>query len=821
MRRPVPAGAGLFVCGYPVLTVSSSYLRARLPALAVMSLVIGYQAWHSIDALHFFLRGAEMPFQLSVVTPEINSVRKEGKDAGLSKGDLILSINGQTIERRMDVAALLRTAMAGAEWRVGYRRGEQTAVAAFRLARFNGEWKSWLDWAPAFSTDFLNRWFGIVLAAFVLWMRPRDPMAWLLLALLVSFGFLSTSVGNVDEGWPLPWRAFAAFYRTGVSASWPLWMLLFGLYFPDPRSETRLLGWTRWAFGIPQALVALMGATASTLDSTAGLSIRQASQWMERLSPAAVVLSCACISVLFVNIPYKMAKEKAPDGKRRLRWLHWGMTLSLGPIFIFILYAWLFQKGLDSLPELLVVAMILLMFLFPATLAYVIVVQRAMDVRVALRQGLQYALAKQAMAVVMALAVLGIVWLTFQSVSREGMRTAGQLRAIALSTLAIVLLQRVRAKARTWVDRLFFREQVETERLLAELGEEVRFIPDATALKEQVCRRISEALHVPRVEILTSAGGSGFELTLPMAAGREQLGVLGLGPKLSEEPYSRADRHLLQTVATQAALALENVRLTQVVVEETAHRERLHHEMEIAREVQERLLPQRPPVVPGLAYAGRCRPAHSIGGDAYDFFLTREGHLMASIADICGKGVPAALLMAGLQASVRGLCAGGVSDMGELMNRLNALLWESTPRNRFATMWCGQYDPATGILHHVSAGHGQPVVLRASGQLERPQCRGMALGLTRAARYTAGHFHLGPGDLVAVCTDGVTEARNPAGEEFGEDRWAAVVADAAAFPPERVVAHVLQSVDEFAEGAEQHDDLTIIALRSADAGRIG
>ncbi|MBL0159624.1 MAG: PP2C family protein-serine/threonine phosphatase [Bryobacterales bacterium] len=507
-----------------------------------------------------------------------------------------------------------------------------------------------------------------------------------------------------------------------------------------------------------------------------------------------------------------MAKERAPDAKRRLKWLYWGMTASLGPIFLFILYSWIFQKNIDSVPKPLVIGMILLLFIFPATLAYVIVVQRALDVRVALRQGLQYALAQRAMGIVTALAALAIIGITYQAVTREGTRSAGQLRAIAFSVIAVVVLQRIKAKASIWVDRLFFREQVETESARrarrrgsphagcggvegARLPPHLRGAPRAPRGDPRRCRRRRLRAH-------------------PAHLGWPQpVGHPGSGTQTEREPFSRADRNLLQTVAAQAGLALENARLTQVVAEEAAHRERLHHELEIAREVQERLLPQRPPIVQGLEYAGRCRPAQSIGGDAYDFFLTREGHLMATVADICGKGVPAALLMAGLQASLRGLCAGGVSNVGELMNRLNGLMWESTPRNRFATLWCGQYDRAAGLLRHVSAGHGDPVVVRASGLLERPACRGLALGLTRAAHYASGEVRLEAGDLIAVCTDGVTEARNPAGEEFGEERWAVAVAEAAGLSPERIVSHVLHAVDTFAAGAEQHDDLTIILLK--------
>lgn len=791
------------------------FSHPRAAVLAAMTIVIGYQAAHSASALHFYLRGAELPFRLGGVQPKIVTLRDQAAASGLQKGDQVISINGQSIRGRPGVAALLRDSQPGDEWTVTYRRDSTIGKATLSLERFKSDAKSWIDWTTGVFTDFLNRWFGIALAVFVLWMRPRDPLAWLLCALLVSFGFLASSVHDVEDGWPLPWRALAAFYKSAAGVSWPLWMLLFGLYFPDPHSKLRLLGWTRWVLGVPQALFALSIAavsTAATFQASPGAPLPLL-RWLEKLSPAGLVLACACIAVLFINIAYKMARERQPDAKRRLRWLYWGMTASLGPVFLFILYSWIFRRSLDSVPNALVIAMVLMLFIFPATLAYVIVVQRAMDVRVALRQGLRYALAQRAMGLVTAMLVLGVIWLTFESVTTGGMRSARQLGAIAASVLAVVLLQRVMARARLWVDRKFFREQVETERVLAELGEEVRHMPDAEALKERVCRRVSEALHVPRVEILTGPAGLGFELVLPISSGQQQMGVLSLGPKITEEPYSRADHNLLQTVASQTALALENVRLTQAVAEAAAHRERLQHELEIAREVQERLLPQRPPEVLGLHYAGRCRPAQSIGGDAYDFFLTREGRFIATIADICGKGVPAALLMAGVQASLRGLCAGGVSDVGELMSRLNGLMWESTPRNRFATLWLGQFDRATGILHFASAGHGDPLVVRASGLVEHPVSRGLALGLTRAARYTAGQLRLEPGDVVAVCTDGVAEARNPAGDEFGDQHWEAAVAAAARNSPEQIVAHLMRSVDEFAAGAEQHDDLTVIVLK--------
>ncbi|MBL0159094.1 MAG: PDZ domain-containing protein [Bryobacterales bacterium] len=216
--------------------MSRFFSPPRLPVLAVMAIVIGYQVWHSADALHFYLRGVERPFQLESAAPAVSTLGKEAASAGLKKGDTLLSINSQPIHSRADVAALERRALAGVQWAVAFQRDGKPGLAVFRLLRFNND-AGWLDWTTAVFTDFIIRWFGIILAAFVLWMRPRDPLAWLLLALLVSFGFLANSVGDVDEGWPLPWRAFAMFCKGAIGASWPLWMMLFGLDFPDPQSK--------------------------------------------------------------------------------------------------------------------------------------------------------------------------------------------------------------------------------------------------------------------------------------------------------------------------------------------------------------------------------------------------------------------------------------------------------------------------------------------------------------------------------------------------------------------------------------------------------
>ena len=160
-------------------------------------------------------------------------------------------------------------------------------------------------------------------------------------------------------------------------------------------------------------------------------------------------------------------------------------------------------------------------------------------------------------------------------------------------------------------------------------------------------------------------------LLLPLAFKDELEGIIALGPKLSEEPYAASDLRLLESVATQTGMALENSRLTAAVASEVARRETAAREMEIAKAVQARLFPQRCPNVSGLDCVGRCCPALDIGGDYYDWMELPGGELGIAIGDISGKGVPAALLMASLQASVRAITLAGVSDLADLMGKLN------------------------------------------------------------------------------------------------------------------------------------------------------
>ncbi len=328
---------------------------------------------------------------------------------------------------------------------------------------------------------------------------------------------------------------------------------------------------------------------------------------------------------------------------------------------------------------------------------------------------------------------------------------------------------------------------------MSDLSNEARKFVDARPLLDTVTHRISETLHVPRISVLLreangyrlapstqdnaagqvvlepearsiqylrAAGGPAVvyfddpdswlhqvpapeqqtlkeldaQLLLPLTGRDDLIGVMALGPKRSEEPYSKMDLQLLQSVADQTGLAIENSRLISSLAEEAARRERFNRELEIAREVQERLFPQSYPSIAGLDCAGHCRAALGVGGDYYDFIALPDGRLGIAVGDVSGKGIPAALLMASLRASLRGQTLGGPSDLAALMGNVNSLLYEASTANRYATFFYAQYDPRDRTLEFVNAGHNPPMILRGEEVL-RLEADGPVVGLLPGAGY--------------------------------------------------------------------------------------
>jgi sigma-B regulation protein RsbU (phosphoserine phosphatase) len=306
------------------------------------------------------------------------------------------------------------------------------------------------------------------------------------------------------------------------------------------------------------------------------------------------------------------------------------------------------------------------------------------------------------------------------------------------------------------------------------------------------------------------------ELLLPLS-GRDQLmGLITLGPKRSEEPYTPMDLRLLESVATQTGLALEIGNLARSLASEATQRERIHREIEVAREVQERLFPQEFPVIDGVSLAGHCRPQQGVGGDYYDSFLLDDGRMGLAIGDVSGKGISAALLMASLRASLRGMTLDAPHDLAAMMGKVNRLVYESSATNRYATFFFATYNMQTCELIYVNAGHNPPFLIRRSGdnfQVERLEAGGPVIGLLPFAQYEEQRCVLQPGDLLLAYTDGISEAMAENEEEWGEDRMLAAAQTLPDESAQQVLEYLFTEADLFTGKAPQFDDMTLLILK--------
>lgn len=334
---------------------------------------------------------------------------------------------------------------------------------------------------------------------------------------------------------------------------------------------------------------------------------------------------------------------------------------------------------------------------------------------------------------------------------------------------------------------------------------------------------------------------------------KEQLvGILSVGPRRAGHQYSAADKEMLMSVAGQLAFVIENSRLVERMVAE----EKLLRELALAAEVQQKLFPSAPPLSGSLELAGYCQPARGVGGDYYDFLQLGNQQIGIALADVAGKGISAALVMSNVQASLRSqMIAQHDSErpdvtLAELVSTMNRLLCRSTDPATYVTFFYSQFDERTRQLSFVNAGHNPPLLLHipktetdvsrtdsveqdvniivapaddaqgiapgngnAAREFTRLTTGGAVIGMFEHCSYEQEMIQLHSGDLLAVYTDGVTEALNPEGEEFGEDRLMETLRAAATLPANEVSAELVRSIQDWCVEAPQHDDLTFVVLK--------
>lgn len=301
---------------------------------------------------------------------------------------------------------------------------------------------------------------------------------------------------------------------------------------------------------------------------------------------------------------------------------------------------------------------------------------------------------------------------------------------------------------------------------------------------------------------------AGVKMVVPLVSQGELIGLLNLGPRLSEQEYSADDRKLLADLAAQAAPAL---RLGQLVEEQQAEarsRERIEQELKVAQLIQQQFLPSELPKLGGWHVSAFYRPAREVGGDFYDFIELADGRIGIVIGDVTDKGVPAALVMASTRSILRSVAPREPSP-GKVLQEVNELLVPDIPAQMFVTCMYGVLDPATGRFEFANAGHNLPIV-RSGEQVREPRATGMPLGLLPGMAYEETTETLAAGESILLHSDGIAEAHNETRDMFGFDRLRDVVGAAA---QEDVIDTILEEHDRFTAGIlDQEDDITLVAL---------
>ncbi len=808
-------------------------------------------------------------------------VQPEAKQAGVHWGDPVVAINGRPFTGYTVLLEELRKSHAGDVMRMTIQpQGSMPHTVDIRLAPIYPTRPGLLD---LISRVFLLYVFFplacLLLGIWVVAARPTDKNAWFLFGILQYFVLIFA--GN--QFWPGAIFAFTSLLSVLGLFAGPLCIMCFGIYFPERSHYDVIYPWIKWIFiGVQAALIPLVlfynYGFAFSFRTIAWLS-----PWMGALTRTITIVAMFAIMIYFLCIGQKASTASSPDVRRRLKILQAGSTIANTPLFIVVLFSVISGKDLgDGIPPYIFLGAMSVFALFPISLAYVVVTHRAMDLRIIVRQGTKYALARSSLWFLRVLTGVLLALAIGHALKHNPVRLVDMVQVAGLAALLLVVRFRTTKLLSSWIDRRFFREAYSAEQVLSELATQVQGFTETPALIRTVSECISKALHVDRIAVLLRSGDTfrlqyaagveigsevlltdnsktianldtvkkpasvyldnpdawllaatdaeraalrklGAEMLIPLRGSNRLLGVMALGPKRSEEPYSRTDRGLLQSVALHTGLSIENGELVRLLVVEAGQRERINREIEVAREVQERFLPQSYPAIPGVELAGAYRPAQTVGGDYYDFIEMKQAggdalSLGIAIGDVSGKGISAALLMASLRASLRGLTRKSDGDLAAMMREVNELVYEASASNRYATFFFAELDHVSRKLTYVNSGHNAPALIRHTSkdggpEVVRLDAGGPVIGLLANSHYEQSTLLLHPGDVLLAFTDGISEAMTVDGDEWSEDRLIEHLVGLPEMPAAELVKCLFDAADEFAAGAPQHDDMTLLVLK--------
>ena len=785
--------------------------------------------------------------------------------AGMRTHDVITGING-----RSTVAPAACGQVLDQVWMASrpgdtvnltiQRPGESTPLpltAVFRAAEGMGDTS--LARKGAMEVIGVYPLLFLVVGLAVLFLRVEDSNAWLLA--LMFAGFIAEA-GMPDTVGAAPDLLMRFMYvsQTLIKSLLPGLFYFFFAVFPTRSPIDRKLPWLKWALLVVGACFGWGGIRHATLEAVPLLSAVVGKSAVDLTNTifgyGAVILGLASLLCNVIGAP-------RVEDRRRLNVMLWGTLVGVAPA---VLIGIPYDLAHTGPPFWLGFARGVFLFLVPLSFAYAVLKHRVMAIPVLLRRSARYLLVERGFAILILLLSVGLTLWFGQAFSKrfmEGSRAAFPIGA-TFGVLLFTGATQVQRQVRTRLDRAFFRSAYDAQQILENLADNTLSVTDREELANLLHEQIEDALHPhPLYVYLQAADGHMYAFTgdppaeasrlsrdgsdLSQLAGRSEpleldpdsargtqleplrpeclvpiwgspeqkmQGLIVLGARLSEEPYSARDKRLLASVASQAGIIMRSIALAEEMAQRMDAERRAEQEMQIARQVQSRLLPQQAPVLKTLETAGKCIQTRAVGGDYYDFLDFGSGKLGLVLADISGKGISGALLMANLQASLRGQYALALDDMRGLLRSVNYLFYKGTENNNYATTFFGIYDDDTRLLRYVNCGHNPPLLVRSCGDVERLEATATVLGLFEDWDCCVAERQIAAGDVLVIYTDGISEAAaSEESEEFGDERLVQSVRRHCGKVADEMMSSIIMEVQEFSQG-EQADDMTLIVARS-------
>lgn len=798
-----------------------SYLVILVFLLAGLSLLLA-----PISAI----RWSRLPFpgflvEHTLVVPDIGDARWDGRAAGLSYPHRVTQVGEHAVSNSQSYQSAIASLTMGQEIEIQTVQPDGT-LFVFPSLRVTG-----------FSTSALLRLFwlpyGIGLAYYVMGLlvfrirssiRPGRAFAFFCAfsALSISLTFDLSTTHLSYNLWP-----FIITLQASTLAS-------LALFFPEEGNTIKRYPRLRF---VPYVVSLLLASWALTYQSNPADPWAYIRAWQVNY-----VYAAACIFFFLGVVFYRQARSKSPVIRQQARLILWGSAFAFLPLGIW-LAAPLFNLPLEWNPALLLPSLLI----FPLSIGIAITRYRLWDLDTILNRTLVYGLLTALLGLVYYLAVFTLENLF---IGRTAPKNPFIIAGITLVLAA--LFSPVRRIVQTFIDRRFFRQKYDIARTISAFGETIRNEVNLERLNAEMVSIVQNTIQPSHVNLCNCIGTKVLtpfsldpedpfqtyllqandsvlireleldspglrdlrqqevELVVPLISQGELVGLLNLGSRLSEQEYSIHDMLLLNMLASQAAPALRVAQLVHQYQMQSLQRQRMEAELSVAHLIQNTLIPQNLPELPGWQFSGFYQPARAVGGDYYDFIQLPDQRLGIVIGDAADKGVPAALVMATARSLLRSV-APEEAQPARVLERVNILLYDHIPTNMFVTCLYMVISMDSGQITLANAGHNLPYLAR-EGSIKKLHATGLPLGIFPDQSYEEVQANLLPGDNLFLYSDGLVEVHNSQGHMLGFDGLAQIIAS---LPEEsNLVSNIIAAYQHFvgAQG-EQEDDIALVAIQ--------